>query len=209
MAENKMKLHWDNVYYNKNENEVSWYQKIPKTSLDHIKSLNLNLDSKIIDVGAGESRLVDNLLDLGFNNIDVLDISKKSIEKAKNRLGEKSEKINWIVSDINDFVSNNKYDLWHDRAAFHFLKDSSQINNYVELANSSLNSKGKIILGTFSSNGPLKCSGLEISRYNSSSINEIFKKHFILLNHRISIHPTPFDTFQEFLFTVFVFFFII
>ena len=203
MAENKMKLHWDNVYYNKNENEVSWYQKIPKTSLDHIKSLNLNLDSKIIDVGAGESRLVDNLLDLGFNNIDVLDISKKSIEKAKNRLGEKSEKINWIVSDINDFVSNNKYDLWHDRAAFHFLKDSSQINNYVELANSSLNSKGKIILGTFSSNGPLKCSGLEISRYNSSSINEIFKKHFILLNHRISIHPTPFDTFQEFLFTVF------
>ena len=203
MAENKMKLHWDNVYYNKNENEVSWYQKIPKTSLDHIKSLNLNLDSKIIDVGAGESRLVDNLLDLGFNNIDVLDISKKSIEKAKNRLGEKSEKINWIVSDINDFVSNNKYDLWHDRAAFHFLKDSSQINNYVELANSSLNSKGKIILGTFSSNGPLKCSGLEISRYNSSSINEIFKKHFILLNHRISIHPTPFDSFQEFLFTVF------
>ena len=203
MAENKMKLHWDNVYYNKNENEVSWYQKIPKTSLDHIKSLNLNLDSKIIDVGAGESRLVDNLLDLGFNNIDVLDISKKSIEKVKNRLGEKSEKINWIVSDINDFVSNNKYDLWHDRAAFHFLKDSSQINNYVELANSSLNSKGKIILGTFSSNGPLKCSGLEISRYNSSSINEIFKKHFILLNHRISIHPTPFDTFQEFLFAVF------
>ena len=203
MAENKMKLHWDNVYYNKNENEVSWYQKIPKTSLDHIKSLNLNLDSKIIDVGAGESRLVDNLLDLGFNNIDVLDISKKSIEKAKNRLGKKSEKINWIVSDINDFVSNNKYDLWHDRAAFHFLKDSSQINNYVELANLSLNSKGKIILGTFSSNGPLKCSGLEISRYNSSSINEIFKKHFILLNHRISIHPTPFDTFQEFLFTVF------
>ena len=203
MSENKMKLHWDNVYYNKNENEVSWYQKIPKTSLDHIKSLNLNLDSKIIDVGAGESRLVDNLLDLGFNNIDVLDISKKSIEKAKNRLGEKSEKINWIVSDINDFVSNNKYDLWHDRAAFHFLKDSTQINNYVELANSSLNSKGKIILGTFSSNGPLKCSGLEISRYNSSSINEIFKKHFILLNHRISIHPTPFDTFQEFLFTVF------
>ena len=203
MAENKMKLHWDNVYYNKNENEVSWYQKIPKISLDHIKSLNLNLDSKIIDVGAGESRLVDNLLDLGFNNIDVLDISKKSIEKAKNRLGEKSEKINWIVSDINDFVSNNKYDLWHDRAAFHFLKDSSQINNYVELANLSLNSKGKIILGTFSSNGPLKCSGLEISRYNSSSINEIFKKHFILLNHRISIHPTPFDTFQEFLFTVF------
>mgnify|MGYP001221007659 FL=1 len=203
MAENKMKLHWDNVYYNKNENEVSWYQKMPKTSLDHIKSLNLNLDSKIIDVGAGESRLVDNLLDLGFNNIDVLDISKKSIEKAKNRLGKKSEKINWIVSDINDFVSNNKYDLWHDRAAFHFLKDSSQINNYVELANSSLNSKGKIILGTFSSNGPLKCSGLEISRYNSSSINEIFKKHFILLNHRISIHPTPFDTFQEFLFAVF------
>ena len=200
--ENKMKLHWENVYNKKNENEVSWYQKVPNISLDIIKSLDLNLNSKIIDIGAGESRLVDNLLDLGFNNIDVLDISKKSIEKAQKRLGLKSDKINWIVSDINDFKPDEKYDLWHDRAAFHFLKDPVQINNYVVLANSSLNNNGKIVLGTFSSNGPLKCSGLEVSRYNQKSVSNVFSKCFTLLNYQHSNHPTPFDTTQEFLFSV-------
>ena len=200
--ENKMKLHWENVYNQKNENEVSWYQKVPNISLEIIKSLNLNLNSKIIDIGAGESRLVDNLLDLGFNNIDVLDISKKSIEKAQNRLGIRSNKINWIVSDINDFKTEEKYDLWHDRAAFHFLKDPIQINNYVDLANSSLNIKGKIVLGTFSSDGPLKCSGLEVSRYNQKSVNDVFNKHFDLLNYQLSNHSTPFNTTQEFLFSV-------
>jgi 2-polyprenyl-3-methyl-5-hydroxy-6-metoxy-1,4-benzoquinol methylase len=200
--ENKMKLHWENVYNKKNENEVSWYQKVPNISLDIIKSLDLNLNSKIIDIGAGESRLVDHLLDLGFNNIDVLDISKKSIEKTKNRLGLKSNKINWIVSDINDFKPEKKYDLWHDRAAFHFFKDPIQINNYVVLANSSLNNNGKIVLGTFSSNGPLKCSGLEVSRYNQKSVSNVFNKHFTLLNYQISNHPTPFNTTQEFLFSV-------
>ena len=199
---NKMKLHWENVYNKKNENEVSWYQKVPNISLNHIKSLNLDLSSKIIDIGAGESRLVDNLLYLGFNNIDVLDISKKSIEKAKKRLGLKSNKINWIISDINDFKPDKKYDLWHDRAAFHFLKDPIQINNYVDLANSCLNKKGKIVLGTFSSNGPLKCSGLEVSRYNAKSVCDVFNKHFALLNHQLSNHPTPFNTTQEFLFSI-------
>jgi 2-polyprenyl-3-methyl-5-hydroxy-6-metoxy-1,4-benzoquinol methylase len=200
--ENKMKLHWENVYNEKNENEVSWYQKVPNISLDIIKSLDLNLNSKIIDIGAGESRLVDNLLDLGFNNIDILDISKKSIEKAQKRLGLKSDKINWIVSDINDFKPDEKYDLWHDRAAFHFLKDPVQINNYVVLANSSLNNNGKIVLGTFSSNGPLKCSGLEVSRYNQKSVSNVFSKCFTLLNYHHSNHPTPFNTTQEFLFSV-------
>ena len=200
--ENKMKLHWEKVYNQKNENEVSWYQKVPNISLDIIKSLNLNLNSKIIDIGAGESRLVDNLLDLGFNNIDVLDISKKSIEKAQNRLGIRSNKINWIVSDINDFKTEKKYDLWHDRAAFHFLKDPIQLSNYVDLANSSLNINGKIVLGTFSTDGPLKCSGIEVSRYNQKSISDVFSKFFNLLNYKHSNHPTPFNTTQEFLFSI-------
>ena len=116
--------HWQEVYHKKNENEVSWFQKSPKLSLDFISSLNLNLDSHIIDVGAGESSLVDNLLNLGYTNVSVLDISLKSIEKTKKRLGSKSKLVNWIVSDINDFKPKHKYDLWHDRAAFHFLKDS-------------------------------------------------------------------------------------
>ena len=129
--------HWQDVYNKKNENEVSWYQEYPQPSLDFIKSLNLKLDSHIIDIGAGESRLVDNLLELGFTNVSVLDISLKSIEKTKKRLGLKSKLIKWIVSDINDFKPEHKYDLWHDRAAFHFLKDSSEIDNYVKLLKNS------------------------------------------------------------------------
>ena len=193
--------HWQDVYNKKNENEVSWYQKYPKLSLNFIKSLNLKLDSHIIDIGAGESRLVDNLLELGFTNISVLDISLKSIEKTKKRLGLKSKLVNWIVSDINDFKPECKYDLWHDRAAFHFLRESSEIDNYVKLLKTSLNTNADLILATFSENGPLKCSGLEVSRYSKSSISDLLSHDFELISTEISIHNTPFNTTQEFLFT--------
>ena len=157
--------HWQEVYHKKNENEVSWFQKSPKLSLKLIYGLNLNLDSQIIDIGGGESRLVDNLLNIGYTNVTVLDISSKSIEKTKKRLGLKSKLVNWIVSDINNFKPEHKYDLWHDRAAFHFLRESSEIDNYVKLLKTSLNTNADLILATFSENGPLKCSGLEVSRY--------------------------------------------
>ena len=195
--------HWQEVYHKKNENEVSWFQKTPKTSLEFISSLNLNLNSKIIDVGGGESRLVDNLLDLGYTNVSVLDISSKSIEKTKKRLGLRSKLVNWIVSDINDFKPKYKYDLWHDRAAFHFLKNRFEINNYVKLLKSYLNVNADLIIATFSENGPLKCSGLEVSRYSKNSISNLFKNDFNLIESKISIHNTPFDTTQEFLFTKF------
>ena len=195
--------HWQDVYNKKNENEVSWYQKYPKLSLDFIKSLNLKLDSHIIDIGAGESRLVDNLLELGFTNISVLDISLKSIEKTKKRLGLKSKLVNWIVSDINDFKPECKYDLWHDRAAFHFLKDSSEIDNYLKLLKNSLNVEANLIIATFSENGPLKCSGLEVSRYSESSISDLLSNDFELISSEISSHNTPFNTTQEFLFSKF------
>jgi 2-polyprenyl-3-methyl-5-hydroxy-6-metoxy-1,4-benzoquinol methylase len=195
--------HWQDVYNKKNENEVSWYQKYPKLSLDFIKSLNLKLDSHIIDIGAGESRLVDNLLELGFTNISVLDISLKSIEKTKKRLGLKSKLVNWIVSDINDFKPECKYDLWHDRAAFHFLKDSSEIDNYLKLLKNNLNVEANLIIATFSENGPLKCSGLEVSRYSESSISDLLLNDFELISSEVSSHNTPFNTTQEFLFTKF------
>ena len=195
--------HWQDVYNKKNENEVSWYQKYPKSSLDFIKSLNLKLDSHIIDIGAGESRLVDNLLELGFTNISVLDISLKSIEKTKKRLGLKSKLVNWIVSDINDFKPECKYDLWHDRAAFHFLKDSSEIDNYLKLLKNSLNVEANLIIATFSENGPLKCSGLEVFRYSESSISDLLSNDFELISSEISSHNTPFNTTQEFLFSKF------
>ena len=195
--------HWQNVYNKKNENEVSWYQKSPKLSLEFVKSLNLRLDAEIIDIGAGESRLVDNLLEMGFVNLSVLDISSKSIEKTKKRLGVKSKLVNWIVSDINNFNPTKKYDLWHDRAAFHFLKDSVEIDNYVKLVKSSLHNQGNLIIATFSENGPLKCSGLEVSRYSENSISDLFNNDFELIKSQKSIHKTPFSTSQEFLFSKF------
>ena len=195
--------HWQNVYDKKNENEVSWYQKSPKLSLEFVKSLNLSLDAEIIDIGAGESRLVDNLLEMGFVNLSVLDISSKSIEKTKKRLGLKSKLVNWIVSDINNFNPTKKYDLWHDRAAFHFLKDLVEIDNYVKLVKSSLHNQGNLIIATFSENGPLKCSGLEVSRYSENSISDLFNNDFELIKSQKSIHKTPFSTSQEFLFSKF------
>ena len=195
--------HWQNVYDKKNENEVSWYQNSPKLSLEFVKSLNLSLDAEIIDIGAGESRLVDNLLEMGFVNLSVLDISSKSIEKTKKRLGLKSKLVNWIVSDINNFNPTKKYDLWHDRAAFHFLKDSVEIDNYVKLVKSSLHNQGNLIIATFSENGPLKCSGLEVSRYSENSISDLFNNDFELIKSQKSIHKTPFSTSQEFLFSKF------
>ena len=195
--------HWQNVYDKKNENEVSWYQKSPKLSLEFVKSLNLSLDAEIIDIGAGESRLVDNLIELGFVNLTVLDISSKSIEKTKKRLGLKSKFVNWIVSDINNFNPTKKYDLWHDRAAFHFLKDLVEIDNYVKLVKSSLHNQANLIIATFSENGPLKCSGLEVSRYSENSISDLFNNDFELIKSQKSIHKTPFSTSQEFLFSKF------
>lgn len=197
------KSHWENVYQSKNENEVSWYQEVPSKSLDLINSLNLRKDSKIIDVGAGESRLVDNLLSLGFKNVTVLDISSKSIEKTKQRLGKKSKLVNWVVSDIVDFIPDKSFDLWHDRAAFHFLTDKISIKKYVDLVNNSVNSQGNLIVSTFSINGPLKCSGLQISQYNKNSISELFKEEFKLSYSETSVHQTPFNTNQEFIFNIF------
>ena len=198
---NPYKDHWENVYNTKKENEVSWYQNTPQKSIDLIKSINLDLESNIIDVGAGDSRLVDNLISLGFKNITVLDISSKSIEKAKIRLGEKSELINWVVSDINDFQSDATYDLWHDRAAFHFLKSTEKIKSYINLVNKLINNKGNLIGATFSKKGPSKCSGLEISQYDSKGISELFE-NFKLNHSEIYIHKTPFNTNPEFIYNI-------
>ncbi|MBL6649746.1 MAG: methyltransferase domain-containing protein [Flavobacteriaceae bacterium] len=195
------KNHWENVYKTKNENEVSWFQETPHKSIDLIKSINIDFSSNIIDVGAGDSRLVDNLLLLGFKNITVLDISSKSIEKAKIRLGEKSDLISWVVSDINEFKSEKKFDLWHDRAAFHFLRSTKKIKSYVKLVNELINNQGTLIISTFSKNGPLKCSGLEVSQYDRKGISELFK-NFKLNKSEIYIHKTPFNTNQEFIYNV-------
>ncbi|MCX8486439.1 MAG: class I SAM-dependent methyltransferase, partial [Crocinitomicaceae bacterium] len=131
--EKHLKAHWETVYETKSPQEVSWTQEIPQISLDFIQSFQLNKDARIIDVGGGDSLLVDHLLDLGFTNLSVLDISAHAIERAKVRLGEKASLVTWIISDINDFEPTEMYDLWHDRAAFHFLTTQKDIERYVEL----------------------------------------------------------------------------
>nr|WP_298992440.1 class I SAM-dependent methyltransferase [uncultured Polaribacter sp.] len=195
------KKHWETVYETKNPDQVSWTQDIPKTSLEFIRSFQLKKTAKIIDIGGGESKLVDYLLKEGFENISVLDISSKSIEKTKNRLGEKAKKVNWIVSDILEFKPNTTYDVWHDRATFHFLTKPDQIKKYIKIAKISVN--GFITIGTFSKNGPKKCSGLDIKQYNENELTLEFKDGFKKIECLTEDHITPFKTLQNFIFCSF------
>jgi 2-polyprenyl-3-methyl-5-hydroxy-6-metoxy-1,4-benzoquinol methylase len=197
------KSHWEKIYETRSPQEVSWFQQYPKTSMDFVDLFSLKKDSAIIDIGGGDSHFVDALLEAGFNDVTVLDISEKAIEKAKLRLGNKAALVNWIVSDIVDFVSDKKYDFWHDRAAFHFLVQEAQADKYVEIANKGIRENGVLILGTFSENGPKKCSGLEIKQYSEVSMSAKFEKYFNRVKCITEDHRTPFDTIQNFLFCSF------
>jgi ubiquinone/menaquinone biosynthesis C-methylase UbiE len=158
------KEHWENVFTTKQETEVSWFQPYPKTSIEFVKLFNLPFDANIIDIGGGDSHFVDALLEEGYQNIWVLDISENALSRAKKRLGEKANKVNWVVSDIIDFIPNITFDFWHDRAAFHFLTTEENINKYVGIAEKGIKANGILVLGTFSETGPTKCSGLEIKQ---------------------------------------------
>ena len=195
------KKHWETVYETKNPNEVSWTQEIPKTSLAFIKSFGLARSAKIIDIGGGDSTLVDHLLNEGFENITVLDISERSLEKAKLRLGEKAKNVTWIISDILDFEPTETYDIWHDRAAFHFLTTEEEIEKYKSIVAKAVQSY--LVIGTFSENGPLKCSGLEISQYSEEKLSSTFEDHFEKIETVLEDHETPFGTTQNFLFCSF------
>ena len=195
--------HWNKIYETKGSQEVSWFQQYPKTSMEFVKLFSLNKESNIIDIGGGDSHFVDALTEAGFRNITVLDISEKAIEKAKLRLGEKAELVNWIVTDVVDFVPDKKYDFWHDRAAFHFLTEEKQADKYVETANKGIRENGILILGTFSENGPTKCSGLEIKQYSEHSMSSRFEKYFERVKCVTEDHHTPFNTVQNFLFCSF------
>ena len=193
--------HWDTVYETKNPDQVSWTQEVPKTSLDFIHSFGLTKTAKIIDIGGGDSKLADYLLDEGFENITVLDISAKALDKAKQRLGDKAHKINWVVSDITEFETDTTFDVWHDRATFHFLTTSDQVAKYMDTARKSVN--GFLTIGTFSDNGPEKCSGLSIKQYSEEALTAELKNGFDKLRCITEDHTTPFDTKQNFLFCSF------
>lgn len=195
------KKHWETVYKTKNPEQVSWTQEIPKTSLEFIHSFGLAKSAKIIDIGGGDSKLVDHLLDEGYEHITVLDISAKALEKAQQRLGERASKVNWIVSDITEFQPTTTYDVWHDRAAFHFLTTAEQVEKYMTTARNSV--KGYLAIGTFSENGPEKCSGLEIKQYSEGSLSKALHNGFEKIRCITEDHITPFNTIQNFLFCSF------
>ena len=197
------KQHWEKVFATKRETEVSWFQSYPKTSVEFLQLFKLPLDANIIDVGGGDSHFVDALIELGYKNIYLLDISANAIERMKKRLGANADKVHYIVSDVIDFVPTVKFDFWHDRAAFHFLTDEERINKYVSIAEHGIKPTGYLILGTFSETGPKKCSGLEIKQYNEANMSARFEIAFERIKCIYEDHTTPFNTVQNFLFCSF------
>ena len=200
MKENK-KAHWENVYATKNPDQVSWTQDIPQTSLNFINSFHLPRTAKIIDIGGGDSKLVDYLLEEGYEDITVLDISATALEKAQSRLGNKSKQVKWIVSDITEFKPHETYDVWHDRATFHFLTTESQIGIYLNIAQKAISRY--MVIGTFSENGPETCSGLPIKQYSESQLEDELSNYFTRIRCVNEDHITPFKTIQNFLFCSF------
>jgi SAM-dependent methyltransferase len=199
--EPRLKQHWEKVYQTKEPHELSWTQEKPQTSLEFIRSFNLPKSASIIDIGGGDSHLAECLLEEGYSDITVLDISAASLEKAKRRLGDKAKKIKWIVSDINDFIPNRKYDVWHDRATFHFLTTAEEIKSYLTIVRN--HTKGYLVLATSSSTGPQKCSGLPIKQYSDDQLANIFIEGFQKIRCVNVDHITPFHTKQNFTFCSF------
>ena len=194
------KKHWENIYQKKEIDGVSWYQKVPIESLQLIKKYSISNSDKIIDIGCGKSFLADNLLELNYTDISLVDISSNALKEVKNRLQNKS--LNFIETDILNFNSNDKYDIWHDRAVFHFITNPEGIEKYISLCNKYINNQGILIIGTFAEDGPLKCSGLEIKRYSVDQISNLFEENFELVESFKMLHKTPFDTEQSFSFCV-------
>ena len=195
------KLHWEKIYQTKKNDGVSWFQKIPTESIELIKKYSSDNSDKIIDVGCGKGFLADNLLESKFKDITLVDISSNALSEINNRL--KNQYLSFIETDILDFNSDYKYDIWHDRAVFHFITENKSIDKYISLCNNYINRDGTLIIGTFAEDGPLKCSGLEIKRYSINDLVNLFKENFELAEGFKMLHQTPFDTQQSFTFCVF------
>lgn len=203
MEEFNRKTHWEKIYQTKQVDEVSWYQPTPTTSLGIIQGLEVPKTASIIDIGGGDSFMVDHLLERGFQDVTVLDISEAAIQRAQQRLGAKAEAVHWIVADAATFRPERQYDLWHDRAAFHFLTKEEEIASNVEAARQGLKPGGLLVVGTFSEQGPKKCSGIEIQQYSLATLAARFGKHFTKIECITTQHETPFKTVQDFVFCSF------
>jgi 2-polyprenyl-3-methyl-5-hydroxy-6-metoxy-1,4-benzoquinol methylase len=197
------KEHWEKVYASKNFTEVSWFQEVPITSIEFLQNAKIAKTAKIIDIGGGESNFVNHLLSAGYEDITVLDISETAIAKKKAELGEAAQKVKWIVSDVVDFQPTECYDFWHDRATFHFLTVEEDIEKYLTTIKNNVNPNGTLVVGTFSEQGPTKCSGLEIKQYSETSLSAKITRFFEKIRCITTEHATPFGTLQDFLFCSF------
>ncbi|MFI5348180.1 MAG: class I SAM-dependent methyltransferase [Elusimicrobiota bacterium] len=190
--------HWEKIYGGRKADEVSWHQDNPALSLELIRESRAPKNGSLIDVGGGASRLVDFLLETTSFRASVLDISPRALAHARERLGPRSRGVDWIEADITTFVPVEKYDVWHDRAAFHFLTEESDRRKYVDRVIQSLKPGGALILAAFASDGPEKCSGLPVRRYDAHLVMETFGREFALLREAAESHLTPWNAVQKF-----------
>ena len=195
------KTHWEKVYTTKTPDQVSWYRPHLETSLALIERAAGGYSASIIDVGGGESTLVDDLLARGYNNITVLDVSQTAVDVTKRRLGLAAERVHWLVADITEAkLPRSTYDVWHDRAVFHFLTAAEQRAAYVRQVTHAVKPGGHVIIGTFGPEGPTKCSGLDVIRYDADSLHGQFGVRFRLEESSKELHRTPFGTTQQFVY---------
>ncbi len=187
----KRKTHWEDVYRDKSPLKVSWFQQRPELSLELIKHTSIGKNSELIDIGGGASTLVDCLLDEGYSNISVLDISSNALDYAQHRLGNRASSVNWIVTDITSYKPSMKYILWHDRAVFHFLTDKADRVAYVSVLKEGLQPGGHLIIAAFGIGGPQKCSGLDIVQYDANKLMAELGEEFDLVEEASEIHHTP------------------
>ena len=203
MSELNRQAHWQRVYKEKGENQVSWFQERPTISLELIEAAGLDRSSAIIEIGGGASRLVDVLGETGYRDLTVLDISESAVSIAKMRLGERAAMVKWIVADVTQWQPTRSYDLWHDRAAFHLLTDESDRTAYIDRLTKAVRPGGHAIIGTFALDGPERCSGLPVVRYDATQLSAALTPAFALVDMRRDDHKTPWGAIKHFQFSVF------
>jgi len=203
MSEFNRQAHWQQVYKEKGEYQVSWFQDQPAISLELIEAVGAKPSSAIIDIGGGASRLMDALVDRGYGDLSVLDLSESATSIAKARLADRAAQVKWIVADVTQWKPTRAYDLWHDRAAFHFLTRASDRDAYIDRLIKAVPSGGHAIIGTFAVDGPERCSGLPVVRYDAARLSAEFTPAFALLDTRRDDHKTPWGAIQHFQFSVF------
>ena len=203
MKDANRKAHWETVYTTKGENEVSWFQENPSPSLELIDLAGATPDSAIVDIGSGASRLVDSLVASQFKHVTVLDVSEIALEAARTRLGARASQAQWIVADVTKWAPTQTFDVWHDRAAFHFLIDAADRSTYVTCMRQAVKPGGHVIIGTFALDGPEKCSGLLVNRYDATSLANELGPGFELIDSRRHDHSTPWNSAQRFQFCTF------